>query len=69
MSALIEQKYDEEHADTHPLIIGQSEEVAVSAVRRLATLTEHTAPSRYLDSIDAQAARLSGDALGRFGSN
>jgi len=65
VSALIEQKYDEAHTGELPLIIGESGGAA-SAGRKLATLAEDDAPSRRLDSIDAQAVRISGDALDRF---
>jgi subtilisin family serine protease len=66
VSALIKQKYDAAHTDTLPLIIGRPDGVPASAVRRLTTLTEGDAPARGLDSIDAQAVRISDDDLGRF---
>ncbi|WP_309170947.1 MULTISPECIES: hypothetical protein [unclassified Streptomyces] len=66
VSALIKQKYDAAHTDTLPLIIGRPAGVPATAVRRLTTLTEDDAPVRTLDSIDAQAVRISDDDLDRF---
>ncbi|MDN3027544.1 S8 family serine peptidase [Streptomyces sp. S.PB5] len=66
VSALIKQRYDEAHSDALPLIIGQSGGIPAAEVKKLSALTTNEAPARRLDSIDAQAVRVSADDLGRF---
>ncbi|MEU6421279.1 S8 family peptidase [Streptomyces spiralis] len=66
VTALVAQGYDKAHTDTLPLIVAGPAKVAASAMRGLTALAAGDAPVRKLDSIDAQAMRVTNSDLGRF---
>ncbi|WP_316745752.1 S8 family serine peptidase [Streptomyces sp. MK7] len=66
VTALVAQGYDKAHTDTLPLIVAGPGKVAASAMRGLTALAAGGAPVRRLDSIDAQAMRVTDSDLGRL---
>ncbi|MFF8480988.1 S8 family peptidase [Streptomyces antibioticus] len=66
VTALVAQHYDSAHTRELPLIVGQSDGVTTSAVRRLTALTADGSPPLRLDSIGAQSLRVPESRLGTF---
>ncbi|MDT0345172.1 S8 family serine peptidase [Streptomyces litchfieldiae] len=66
VTALIEQRYDEAHTDTLPLLLARPEGVAPAAVAALTALHDDSEPSYDLPSVDATSLRVPADDLGAF---
>ncbi|MEU9551290.1 S8 family serine peptidase [Streptomyces werraensis] len=66
VTALIAQGYDEAHTDTLPLIVADGAGVPDVSLRRLTGLAAEGTAVRRLETIDADAVRVSADDLGTF---
>lgn len=66
VTSLVAQRYDEAHTSALPLIVSGAGKKADATVRRLTAFTDDGSAVRRLESIDAQAVRVSRADLGAF---